>query len=269
MSRILFCDLDGTLLRDDKSISEGNREAIGRATAAGNAFVIATGRPFESAWLVAESLGLIGEGCYIVSYNGAHVYDCLRGRALLDRRLSMETVRELFAMAEAAGLYVQTYQDGKIIARAMTRELEFYAANTNLIPMPRADVPECLAEPPTKAIVIDMDSHERLERFRAEHAAWARGRCGMVFSNPMYLEVIPEGASKEAGIGFLADYLGVAAIDTIAAGDERNDIGMVRAAGIGVAVANAIPALKEAADYVTECDNNGDAIAEIIDKFVV
>ena len=67
MKKIIFSDLDGTLLTDDKQISPGNREAIRAMTEAGHSFVIATGRPFESALKISSELGLNGEGCYIVS----------------------------------------------------------------------------------------------------------------------------------------------------------------------------------------------------------
>ena len=269
MSKIIFSDLDGTLLCDDKSISEGNRTAIKKATANGHSFVIATGRPFESAKKVSDALGLSGEGCYIVSYNGGHVYDCYRDQVLFCRQMDMQTVRELFALADAAGLYVHTYQNGEILTKAATEELEWYASRTNLIPCPRADALEYLTREPNKAIVINLHDRERLERFRIENEAWAKGRCRMLFSCPQYLEVVPEGISKQTGINFLADHLGVSAADTIAVGDETNDIEMIKAAGLGIAVSNANPAAKEAADYVTVKNNNEDAIAEVIEKFVL
>ena len=269
MSKIIFSDLDGTLLCSDKSISEGNRVAIKRATEAGHSFVIATGRPFESAKKVSDSLGLNGEGCYIVSYNGGHVYDCYREKVLFSRQMDIQTVRELFVLADEADLYVHTYQNGEILTKAATAELEWYAVRTNLTPSPRADVLEYLSREPNKAIVIDLHDHERLERFRAEHEDWAKGKCRMLFSCPQYLEVVPEGISKQTGINFLADHLGVDRADTIAVGDETNDIEMIKAAGIGVAVSNANPAAKEAADYVTVSSNDEDAIAEVIERFVL
>ena len=267
MKKIIFSDLDGTLLTDDKQISPGNREAIRAMTEAGHSFVIATGRPFESALKISSELGLNGEGCYIVSYNGSHVYDCCRRRALLDKRLSMETVRELFGFAWTAGLYVQTYQNGEILTRARTEELDFYERNTNLPGCPREDVLDYLTREPNKVIVIDLHDHERLVRFKKEHEEWAKGKCRLIFSNARYLEVIAEGVSKQTGIEFLTDYLGVDQKDVIAAGDEANDIEMIRAAGIGVAVHNASPAVKEAADYVTRLSNNEDAIAEVVERF--
>lgn len=269
MSKIIFSDLDGTLLCSDKSISAGNREAIDRATKAGHSFVIATGRPFESAKLVSDSLGLNGEGCYIVSYNGGHVYDCYHKKVLYSRQMDMQTVRELFALAETDGLYVHTYQNGEILTKAATEEMEWYATRTNLKASPRADVLEYLTREPNKAIVIHLHDHERLERFRIEHEEWSRGKCRMLFSCPQYLEVVPEGISKMTGIRFLAEQLGVDMADTIAVGDETNDIEMIKAAGIGVAVSNANPVAKEAADYVTVRNNDEDAIAEVIEKFVL
>lgn len=268
MKKIIFSDLDGTLLTDDKQITSGNRAAIGELTAAGHSFVIATGRPFESAYKISAELGLDGEGCYIVSYNGSHVYDCYKREVLLDRRLSMQTVRELFHFAWAEGLYIQTYQDGKILAKERTKELDFYEKNTNLEGLARADVLDYLTREPNKAIVIDLNDRTRLERFQKKHEAWAKGKCRLLFSNAKYLEVIAEGVSKQTGIDFLTDYLGADKADIIAVGDEANDIEMIRAAGIGVAVQNASDAAKEAADYVTRLSNNEDAIAEVISRFV-
>lgn len=267
MKKIIFSDLDGTLLTDDKQISPGNRVAIRSMTAAGHSFVIATGRPFESAYKISEELGLNGEGCYIVSYNGSHVYDCYRKRALLDKKLSMETVRELFGFAWSAGLYAQTYQNGEILTRERTEELDFYERNTNLPGHPREDVLDFLTKEPNKVIIINLNDHERLVHFQEELGAWAKGKCRLTFSNSQYLEVIAEGVSKQTGIEFLMEHLGVGLADTIAVGDEANDIEMIEAAGVGVAVQNASAAAKEAADYVTHLSNNEDAIAEVIEKF--
>lgn len=269
MSKIIFSDLDGTLLCDDKTISDGNREAICKATEAGHSFVIATGRPFESAVQVSDSLGLNTKGCYIVSYNGGHVYDCYQKKVLMSQQLQMETVRELFARADAAGLYVHTYQHGEILTKADTEELRWYAKRTNLVASPRADVLDYLTREPNKAIVINLHDHEKLERFRQAQEMWAKGKCRMVFSCAEYLEVVADGVSKQSGISFLADYLGIDTGDTIAVGDETNDVEMIQAAGIGVAVSNANPVVKELADVVTQASNNEDAIAEVIYRYVL
>ncbi len=269
MSKIIFSDLDGTLLDDKKQITPQNREAILRATKAGHSFVIATGRPFESARKVSDSLGLNTPGCYMVSYNGAHVYDCFQKKVLAKRTLSLELTRELFARADAAGLYIHTYQNEEILTKKATEELAYYASRTNLKAAPREDVLDHLTKEPCKLIVIHLTDHDRLVAFRESQKDFVRGKCRMLFSCPQYLEIVPEGVSKQTGIDFLSALLSVDPADTIAIGDETNDVEMIQAAKIGVAVANANPNVQKIADYVTKETNNGGAIAEVIERFVL
>ena len=72
--KILFCDLDATLLDDQKNIEKGTRAAIDEMLAQGHIFAICTGRPLASAKKVADRYGLNGKGCYVVAYNGGVIY---------------------------------------------------------------------------------------------------------------------------------------------------------------------------------------------------
>ena len=72
-TRILFTDLDGTLLNDKKEITPGNQEAINQALEAGHKVVISTGRPLASGLIIAERAGLVKEGCYIIAFNGGQI----------------------------------------------------------------------------------------------------------------------------------------------------------------------------------------------------
>ena len=81
-NKILFADLDRTLLCDDKSISEKNRAAIQKMLERGHYFVLATGRPVESGRIVVKDLGLTSPGCYMIAFNGAVIYDCAADRVL-------------------------------------------------------------------------------------------------------------------------------------------------------------------------------------------
>ena len=94
--KILCVDLDATLLCDDKSITQKNREAIHRMLEAGHYIALATGRPVETAREVARELGLNTPGCYMIAFNGAVLYDCAADRVLLKRSLPIEIVQELF-----------------------------------------------------------------------------------------------------------------------------------------------------------------------------
>ena len=92
--KILCVDLDATLLCDDKSITQKNREAIHRMLEAGHYIALATGRPVETAREVARELGLNTPGCYMIAFNGAVLYDCAADRVLLKRSLPIEIVQE-------------------------------------------------------------------------------------------------------------------------------------------------------------------------------
>ena len=118
--KILCVDLDATLLCDDKSITQKNREAIHRMLEAGHYIALATGRPVETAREVARELGLNTPGCYMIAFNGAVLYDCAADRVLLKRSLPIEIVQELFDKAKRADLYVQTYNSTDLITTKHT-----------------------------------------------------------------------------------------------------------------------------------------------------
>ena len=83
------------------------------------------------------------------------------------------------------------------------------------------------------------------------------------------MEIFPNGCNKDVGIRILAEKYHIPQEDTVAIGDSDNDVAMIEYAHIGIAVKNGIPEIRKAADYVTENDNNHDAIAEVIEKFVL
>ena len=130
--KILFVDLDATLLSDDKTVSEENRAAIQKMLLAGHDIVLSTGRPVESGRAVARELELTQPGCYMIAFNGAVLYDCAADRVLLKRSLPIEVTQELFERASKAGIYAQTYNNTEIITTRHTAELEYYRKKTGL-----------------------------------------------------------------------------------------------------------------------------------------
>lgn len=272
MKKILFTDLDGTLLNDDKQVSEGNRVAIQRLLDAGHYLVVSTGRPTKSAFKVVQRLGLTMPGCYMLSYNGGTIFDCSKQEIRSERTLPIEFVRHLFQEAKKCGLHVQTYGvNDKVLTTEDTPELQFYLAGNNRHALEHEicdDVFAVLDKEPNKVLLIDMNE-EKLLKFRDEQREWAEGKCESTFSSRQLLEYMPEGVSKGNGVRTLCEMLHVDIKNAYAAGDERNDISMIEAAGVGVAMKNAVEEAKAVADYITENDNNHDAIAEVIDKLML
>jgi len=268
-NKILFVDLDATLLCDDKTVSEKNRTAIGRMLEEGHYIVLATGRPVESGRIVARELGLTLPGCYMVAFNGSVIYDCAADRVLLRRALPIEVVQELLERADKAGIYAQTYTNTDIITAKHTKELDYYKARTNLSYKLSENVLNLLDEEPQKVLLIALEDKGRLVRFQKENREWENGRCNSFFSCDEYLEYCPLGTDKGSGVEYLANMLNMPLDCTVAVGDEQNDISMIQKAHIGVAMKNGIQEIKDVADYITENDNNHDAIAEVIEKFIL
>ena len=268
-NKILFADLDGTLLNDGKYVTERNRAAIRKMLDKGHYLVLATGRTVESGRIVARELGLTLPGGYMIAFNGSVLYDCSADRTLMKRSIPVEVVQELFERAERAGIYIQTYNNTDIITTKHTRELDSYRASNRLSYKLCDNVLDLLDEEPQKVLLIDLYKRERLETFQKRNEKWAEGKCSSFFSSRQYLEYCPLGTSKGSGIEQLTKILNMPADCTVAVGDEENDISMIRKAHVGIAVKNAIPQTKEAAEYITENDNNHDAIAEVIEKFIL
>lgn len=266
--RILFTDLDDTLLRKDKSVSPRCREAIFSMLSAGNKFAIATGRNIESAKRVAAANGFTRKGCYLVAYNGAVLYDFSEEQVLEEKTLSFEDLSYLFSEAKKYGLYIQTYYKEYMVTDSPGQELSsYYATHTNTPVMEVEDVLSWLPKPPNKALLISLDNPNLLERFRLDHLAWEKGRANSLYSCPEYLEYCPPDTDKGTGIRRMCQLLSIPMEQAYAAGDERNDVAMLKAAGTGIAVANARKEAKAAADFITQADHEHDAIAEIIEHF--
>lgn len=264
MKKILFTDLDGTLLKTDKTISEKNREAIGRMLQVGNSVVITTGRVVPSAYKIAQKLGLTVPGCYMIAANGAVIFDCAKAQVMKEWTIPMPDVRYLFAEAKRYGIHIQTYSDQFMLTSCNSRELEFYVSRTDTPAKVVEDVFAELKQNPNKILLANIYDHECLEQFQRDHLQWEQGRLCSFFSCPQYLEYSPMGIDKGSGVRFLCSYLDIPIENAYAVGDERNDIPMIKAAGVGIAMKNAHEETKAAADYVTERDNDHDAIAEII-----
>ncbi|MBO4265932.1 MAG: HAD family hydrolase [Lachnospiraceae bacterium] len=270
-TKILFSDLDGTLLDDKKNVSREDLASIKEMTEKGHRFVIATGRPIYSAKVVAKNLGLYRDGIFIIASNGGVVYDCGTEKILAARTLDMDTVDVLFKAAQEEGLSVHTYTDDYVVSVRPTKEIELYCSNI-LMPHKLLDrIPEDLPKCPPKLIVMSIKENSRsiLEDFERRHAGLIEGKAESVFSNNWLLEYLPPGVSKGEAVKRLCELLDIPTADAVAAGDEANDIPMLQAAGCAVVMKNGTDEAKAFADHVTERTNNESGISEVIQKFIL
>lgn len=271
-SKILFTDLDDTLLNRQKEITPENRRAIRQAVRRGHRVVLCSGRPLMGVLPQIQALGreldLSQPGCYAIAYNGGVLYDCSREQVIYKEILPISYVRYIFQKARQYDLFCQTYSDTHLLAPHPSPALDLYLAGSEMPCKIVPSLPDDLKEEPAKVLVIGEDP-KRLSAYAQAIQGWAKDKISVFYSNAMYLEHVPLGVSKGAAIKRLCSYLDIPLADTIAAGDEQNDIPMLQTAQIGVAMANATPACKACADYITknDCDHSG--IAEVIDRFML
>jgi Cof subfamily protein (haloacid dehalogenase superfamily) len=278
--KILFTDLDGTLLSDEKKIDEATRRKIIEMIAQGNDLCLASGRPINSILDVLESIDIVDEvkalpnqekigGIYATAYNGALLYDCLSGKPVEEYSIPIDTAQKIFDMAYEEKIHIQTYSDTHIIASDEGAELTFYTRNVVMPYKVATRLEKDLSHAPYKLIAIVLDDKPKLEAFRDRvESSKIGGEITCAFSNDKYLEFYSKDAGKGSALIKLCRHLGIRLENSIAAGDEENDISMLEAAGVGVCMANGKQMVKDKADYVTINDNNNGGIGEVIGKFI-
>ena len=274
--KLLFTDLDGTLLTDDKRILDADMAAIDAMLSRGHKLVLCTGRPLTSAKQLAQKYGFDKPGFFLVSFNGGLIYDYATEKAILTRYIPVDEVKFIMDAAHRCGMHAHTYSGDLVVSEYETEQLKTYCHLMKMDYVVVKDIREYYGEfinvvvkPPIKVNIITPFDHSSLVDFRAEMRKTTAGKLFDVFSKPEMLEFSHMQSNKGDAVRFMAEYYKVPLEDTIAVGDEENDCPMIEAAGVGVAVANASPVAKDIADYVTANDNNHSAIAEVIEKFVL
>ena len=256
---ILICtDLDGTLLDSDRRVSEENLAAIRRFEAAGGLFTFVTGRPPSC---VTEIYNTVRPNAPFGCFNGGGIYDAEAGKYVYTHGLehdALELVRDALDAIPEMGVQLNTFEN--IWFCRDNAAMEWFREVTG-VPRLLAELDE-VREPLAKVVFADLDvSHiDALSRVLASHPRAAE--FDFVRSEKTLYEILPKGVNKGALLPHLAAHLGLPLSRVIALGDYNNDVEMLRAAGLGIAVANAVPEAKAAADRVT-VSNDAHAIAQI------
>lgn len=233
--RVVFTDLDETLLGPDHRVGRRSQEAIARLKAAGIEVCLCTGRAPETTRPIAEELGL----SYYICNNGASVYD--RDTLLYERTIPATTVAALAARSAAARVPVYFMRpDGYFrLGRSAATDAADRARAVSPQPLTLAEA----ARPAYK--VMPWGGSHLYDSLTEQFGAAVR-----IVWHADYLEIGPAGVSKGTAAALLADRLGLTAEACLAMGDARNDLELIRWAGIGVAMDNADPLLKAAADWI-------------------
>ncbi|MBD5505917.1 MAG: Cof-type HAD-IIB family hydrolase [Lachnospiraceae bacterium] len=266
--KLLFTDLDGTLLNNDSQVSDGTKAFLDDFLAAGNKLILSSGRPKDSVLEVKNNAGLTQSGILLICSNGTQIYDCDSRTTIMEKRLPLPYVPYLQEQASRYNLHIQTYREDAIVSPTKDREITFYRRRIHLPLIISPNLAEALTEAPFKMLAISLDDFDKLESFRRSIADWAEGKIQTIYSSDMYLELFEYTAGKGNAVRFVCDHFGVPLSDAYAAGDADNDISMLEAAGCGIAMANATDKVKQSADIVTELDNDRDGLVALMRKLL-
>lgn len=272
--KMLVSDLDETLLNDDGTVHEANLAAIKQAVAAGFKFVPNTGRSFKSVQELLKTLGLYDQaGQYVISYNGAAIVENKDNQVLLTHGMDLALAEKIFKAGlvnETVDVHVYTV-DTLFIYNISPTDKQYMAERGVPYELMGTDDLSFLAnEQPVMKVIFEHPDEAVREQIRdAVIAAVGADQVEATFSSSRYVEFNKKGVDKGSASLLLGEKLGIARDEIIAAGDNNNDLKMLTDVGLGVSVANGIPAIKEAADVVTSKTNNEGAIAEILEKYVL
>ncbi|MCM1253866.1 MAG: Cof-type HAD-IIB family hydrolase [Clostridium sp.] len=259
--KILFTDLDGTLLNNESIISEKTKAFLDDFTHAGNKLVLSSGRPLGSILEVKEQAHIHYPGVLIIASNGTLVYDCDNKCSLLEKRMPLPYVSYLQTQAKAHNLHIQTYTDDAVVTATEDEEIIFYRRKVHQPLILADDYSSALEKGPFKMLAIQLDGRSKINGFCESIAGWAADKIQCMFSNEYYLELFVKDAGKGNAVRWVCDYFHIPLHDAYAAGDAANDISMIEAAGCGIAMKNAADEVKKAADAITEYDNDNDGLA--------
>ena len=297
MIKLIALDLDNTLLEKDNEIRPRALALLRSRAAAGVVIAIATGRIYLSARKYAEEISAqpagaaaasaqaagaasasaaktpaeagpaaaatSPAGCKIICYNGSLVTEA-NGSPLFSAALPVETMRKVVSFCKARGLYCQFYKDHKILVEKVTggTTIDPDLANTQAIEA--GDFDRYDFSPSPKAMIVA--PLEKVASYQAELSDYLKGEAYLAQSQPYLIEIMPKGVNKAHSLSLLCEKLGIDRSQVMACGDNTNDAEMIRWAGVGVAVANSVAALKAAASYVSSAERSL-GVAEAIEKF--
>lgn len=264
MYRAIASDLDGTLLQSDLTISDRTRASFDSAEAAGLRIVLATGRPPRWIPPVTEQLGERG---LVVCANGASIYDPVRGELIhrtdIDAADAASMVKDLRDEFPDAVFSVEQGMDFGIDIAIEDLRPEFAR---KLPDGTIAPIETFLDDPVTKLIARLPRSDDETLPDRAQRIVGDRGLVTHS-TQPWFLEISHPSVHKAVTVERVLEDAGIAGEEVLAFGDMPNDIELLRWAGLGVAMANASPSVREVADEVT-LTNDEDGVAVVVERML-
>lgn len=290
MYKLIAIDLDGTLLNSYGQVSEKNREALKKAQEKGVQIVLASGRSTNSVKNIANELG---DNDYIICGNGSLVYDLQNDEIIYDKFIEKKKALQIIKICEENSIYYNVYTENMVIAKSLSNNVLFYhqenankpdsrktkinlveniydyiqnIENENILKFTISDNSSIIFN----SIIKKLREIKNIDVLDVAHMSRKIIKAGTeeVQMAYYYTEITSENVDKWNAIKWLAEKLGIPNEEVMGIGDNVNDKLMIENAGLGVAMGNSAPYIKEIADRIV-ASNNDDGVAEIIEETII
>lgn len=269
MIKIIASDIDETLVDSKKNVPERNVRAIASAEEKGTIVALATGRGPYELHEIPRQAGVIRDDRFIICCNGAIIINAFDRKIVDKSPLNFKYTKNIFnyALANKLEFFIYTL-DKKYAINLDKEEKKSYIHFNNLIEIKDGNI-DFLEDEIVLKVLFKNENIDSLHSLEVDVAKITDYSLEIAYSSDMYMEINAKGVDKGKALEKLCKHYGIDIKDSLAIGDNYNDVAMIQSAGIGVAVKNAHLQVKETADYITKATNEEGAVGEAIEKFVL
>jgi Cof subfamily protein (haloacid dehalogenase superfamily) len=264
MIKLIALDMDGTLLNNEKCISERNYQAIQSAKEAGIKVVLASGRPLQGLQSHLEHLGLTGVDDFVVSYNGSLVQRVGNGEVLHKTSLKGIDAKELLKVSQQLGVFIHAFSVKQGLVTQKHNTWTDHEASLNGIVATEVDFNKLDDDEDIIKVMFVADPNVLTDAIN-RLPAYLKQQYTVVQSAPFFLELLHPCSNKGIAVEKLSKVMKISPEEIMCVGDAENDHAMLAYAGVAVAMENADPATKALANYTTK-SNDADGVAIAIEE---
>lgn len=272
----IVLDIDGTLITSDHVISPKTKEILLKAQEQGITVVLASGRPTPGMVDLAKQLDLHNHHGLIISYNGATVVDIQEDKVLYDRKLELQDAKDILEHLKKFDVVPLVEQGRYLCVNTAFVEpfdidgrfgsiIEHEKTIADILIKEVGDLANYIHEAPRKILVGG--APDLLQEIHEEMRAPFEDELSVMFSAAHYFEFMSQGTNKGVALNEVLKILNIKKENTIAFGDGNNDEDLIKFAGTGVAMGNAVDSLKAVADIITST-NDEDGIYEVLKNYI-
>ncbi|MGP1436796.1 MAG: Cof-type HAD-IIB family hydrolase [Phocaeicola sp.] len=262
--KLLAIDLDGTLTDSNKQISPRTLSVLLHAQRCGTKIVIASGRPTHGIAPIANLLRLNEFGGYVLSFNGGEITNWQTGDIIWQKEVNKSYLPYLYESTRKHHLAIETFNGQYAITETPNdKYIQRQAAINNLTITCVPDFLEAVNFSIIKCLIVG--ESEKLEVAEKELQEKLEGELGIFRSEPYFLEIVAKDIDKARSLCVLLQHLKLQREELIAIGDGYNDISMIRYAGLGVVMENAMEVVKREADIIAPSNDN-EGVAKIVEQ---